>query len=83
MIERLPEDRRPTAALSRFDSLPDSAMVPVTTVAAISSEGVSTIWRKAKTNPDLKPVVLGPRCTRFKVGGVRKYLAGQGNGVAA
>ena len=58
-----------------FDRLPDSAMIPVTAFAAVTSQGVSTIWRKAKLEANFpRPVRLGVRCTRFNVGAVRAYL---------
>lgn len=63
--------------VSHFDQLPDSALVPVTTVAAVTCEGVSTIWRKAQTDERLKPIRLGNRCTRFRVGGLRAYMRGE------
>ena len=62
---------------SQFDDLPDDAQVPIKIVAAVANEGVSTIWRKAKTDPNLMPIRRGNRCTRFRVGGVRAYLAGE------
>ncbi len=63
--------------LSQFADLPDEALASIKTVAAITEEGVSTIWRKAKTDPNLKPIKLGNRCTRFRVGGVRAYMRGE------
>lgn len=62
--------------VAHFDQLPDSALVPVTIVAAVTSEGVSTIWRKAQSDERLRPIRLGNRCTRFRVGGVRAYMRG-------
>ena len=63
--------------VSLFADLPDEALVTVKTVAAVTSEGVSTIWRKAQTDPNLKPIKLGKRCTRFRVGGCRAYMRGE------
>jgi predicted DNA-binding transcriptional regulator AlpA len=55
--------------------LPDEAQVSVKTIAALTGNGVSTIWRYAK-NPDFpKPTKLSARCTRFRVGDVRAWLA--------
>ena len=63
--------------LDTFDDLPDDAQIPIKLLAAIAGEGVSTIWRKAKTDPRLTPIRRGNRCTRFRVGDVRAYLAGE------
>ena len=58
-----------------FDQLPDEAMISVKVIAALTGNGVSTIWRYAALNPDFpKPVKLSTRCTRFRIGEVRAYL---------
>ena len=65
--------------LSQFDQLPDSAMVPVKLFGAVLNAGVSTIWRRAKAEPDSfpQPRRLGVKCTRFNVGDIRAFLAGK------
>jgi predicted DNA-binding transcriptional regulator AlpA len=61
--------------ISGFDKLPDEAMTSVKVIAALTGNGVSTIWRYAAQNPDFpKPIKLSARCTRFRVGDVRAYL---------
>lgn len=61
---------------SNFDSLPDSAMVPVTIFESLAGIAVSTAWRRAKNEPDFpKPIRLGGKCTRFKVADIRRFLA--------
>jgi predicted DNA-binding transcriptional regulator AlpA len=70
-------DLRPLAA--HFDLLPNDATVPVKVFAAVTNEGVSTLWAKAKRNPKHpQPIRLGAKCTRFRVGDIRAYLAGRG-----
>ena len=64
-------------AICQFADLPDEAVVPVTMLAAVTSQGVSTCWRKAKTDRNLTPIKLGNRCTRFRVGGIRAYMRGE------
>jgi len=62
--------------VSHFDQLPDSAMVPVKSFSAVLDAGASTIWRRAKTEPDFpQPVRLGTKCTRWKVGDIRAFIA--------
>ena len=67
---------RPLAA--HFDQLPDGAMVPIKVLAAVTNEGISTHWAKAKRDPNHpQPIRLSAKCTRFRVGDIRAYLAGQ------
>jgi predicted DNA-binding transcriptional regulator AlpA len=63
--------------VSQFDQLPDSAMVPVKAFSAVLDAGESTIWRRAKLESGFpKPVKLGKKCTRWKVGDIRAFMAG-------
>lgn len=65
--------------ISGFDQLPDEAMTSVKVIAALTGNGVSTVWRYAALNPDFpKPIKLSARCTRFRVGEVRAWLAKKG-----
>lgn len=64
--------------LANFDSLPDSAMVSVKTVAGILGRSQSSIWRDAKQGTIPKPVKTGPYCTRWNVGAIRRHLASLG-----
>lgn len=62
--------------LSNFDSLPDSAMVPVKAFPVLAGIAVSTAWRRAKTEPKFpQPIRLSPKCTRFRVGDIRAFFA--------
>ncbi len=62
----------------KFDSLPDSALVPITAFRPLAGIAPSTAWRRTSLEPDFpKPVRLGNRCTRFRVGDIRAFLAGQ------
>ncbi|MBT9462543.1 transcriptional regulator [Hydrogenophaga sp.] len=66
--------------LKNFDSLPDSALLPVTAFRTLAGIAPSTVWRRTSLEPDFpKPVRLGAKCTRFKVGDIRRLLAGQGS----
>lgn len=66
-----------------FDQLPDGALVDVTALAAYTEQGVSTVWRKVKTDPlHPQPIKLSHRCTRFRVGDIRAYLAAKAAGGA-
>lgn len=65
--------------ISGFDKLPDEAMTSVKVIAALTGNGVSTVWRYAALNPDFpKPIKLSARCTRFRVGDIRAWLAKKG-----
>lgn len=61
--------------ISDFDSLPDAALVPVQMLAKVTSQSVPTAWRRAKSESDYpQPIRLSPKCTRFKVGAIRKFI---------
>ncbi|PWW47733.1 helix-turn-helix transcriptional regulator [Melaminivora alkalimesophila] len=61
--------------LREIDNLPDGALVPIKTFAALVGQGVSTLWRKAQNESDFpRPIRLGARCTRFRMGDVRAYI---------
>lgn len=67
----------PFADLSHFDSLPDSALMPVTVFRPLAGIAPSTAWRRAKLEPDFpQPIRLGAKCTRFRVGDIRRFIAG-------
>lgn len=61
--------------LSHFDTLPDSALVPVKAFPVLAGIAVSTAWRRAKLEPNFpQPVKLGAKCTRFRVGDIRRFM---------
>lgn len=62
--------------VSHFDQLPDSAMITVKSFSAVLEAGESTVWRRAKNEPEFpQPIRLGTKCTRWKVGDIRKFIA--------
>ena len=62
--------------VSHFDDLPNAALISIKALAAVNGQGVSTLWRKCKEDPDFpQPIRLSPGCTRFNVGDIRAYLA--------
>lgn len=62
---------------SKFDTLPDSAGVSAETLAGLIEVSLNTVWRRAKNDPHFpKPTRLGNRCTRFRVGDIRKFMSG-------
>lgn len=60
-----------------FDTLPDSALVSIKEIIALSRRSKTSIWRDVKAKRLAAPIKLGPRCTRFRVADVRTYLAGE------
>lgn len=69
-----PKPRQPN--VSHFDTLPNAALISIKALAAVNGQGVSTLWRHCKQDPDFpKPIRLSPGCTRFNVGDIRAYLA--------
>ncbi len=66
-----------------FDNLPDAALVDIETFARITGSGVSTTWRRLKADPTFpRPTRLGTRCTRFRVGDIRAWLASKAEATA-
>jgi len=66
-------------SLRHIDDLPDAALISVSTLAVLTGQGVSTVWRKLATDPSYpRPVKLGTRCTRVRLGDARKLLAALG-----
>ena len=62
-----------------FDGLPDAALVDVQALAALTGSGVSTVWRRIKTDPSHpRPIAISVRCTRFRVADIRRWLAEKG-----
>lgn len=64
-----------TRGARHFDQLPDSAVVSMDTLCAVLGIGRSSGWRRTKTEPGFpKPIRLGHRCTRFRVGDIRALM---------
>ncbi|QCB46628.1 AlpA family phage regulatory protein [Hydrogenophaga sp. PAMC20947] len=62
---------------SNFDTLPNSALVNIKMLCAVSDIAESTAWRRCSLEPDFpQPIKLGPKCTRFKVADIRAFLQG-------
>jgi predicted DNA-binding transcriptional regulator AlpA len=65
--------------ISQFGQLPDEAQVSIKKVATLIDSGISTAWRYLATDPTFpKPIRLSARCTRFRVGDVRAWIASKG-----
>ena len=65
-------------ATQQFDLLPDGALVPLATAAAVLSLGTSTVRNIAENDPRFGLVRLGPRMTRVSVKGIRAFMHGEG-----
>lgn len=64
-------------ALKNFETLPDSALIPLGALTLLASESIPALLRKAHYDPRLMPVKQGFHTVRFRVGGVRQYLRGE------
>lgn len=71
-VKRIPEPAPINAALSDFDSLPDSANVRVNTVARLYDVSVVTVWRWAKNGTLPAPTKRGG-VTHWGVGALRRH----------
>lgn len=61
-------------ALQGFDSLPDSAYVPLTVVCSLFSCSPATAWRRVRAGQLVAPHRFGKRTTRWNVGEIREAL---------
>ena len=58
-----------------FDSLPDSALIAIRTVAEVLGIGISTAWRRKSEDCRFPAAIrLSSRCTRFRVADLRANL---------
>lgn len=70
------QPKPPHPNVSHFDTLPNAALISIKALAAVNGQGVSTLWRHCKEDPEFpRPIRLSPGCTRFNVGEIRAYLA--------
>lgn len=63
--------------LSNVEHMPDDALVSVSTVAKLIEQSNSSVWRRLDKPDFLKRIRLGKRCTRVRLGDVRKWLHNQ------
>ncbi len=63
-------------SLRQFDQLPDSALVSVRVVSLLLGRSQASIWRDVKSGRLAKPVRIGQRCTRWRVGDLRALMQG-------
>jgi predicted DNA-binding transcriptional regulator AlpA len=64
----------PSSVCPSFDSLPDAAHVPMTTVCALLGCSPATGWRLVRSGQLPAPRKFGARMTRFNVGDLRRSL---------
>lgn len=50
------------------------ALLNIRTVAAVTSLGESTIWRRAAAGDFPAPTNIGPRCTRWRASDVSEWI---------
>jgi len=63
-------------SISNFGELPDEALISTAVVAAIAGIGISTAQRHIYQDPTFpRPIKLSKRCTRFRAGEVRAWIA--------
>lgn len=70
-----PPSRKRGAIALKFDDLPDSALIPIIVVMDVVGKRKTAIYAGVKTGKFPTPERFGSRCTRWRVGSVRKWLA--------
>lgn len=64
--------------IENLNRLPDDAVVSVAAWPMLAGISVSTAWYRAAKDPEFpKPVRLGERCTRWRLGDIRRFLVGE------
>ncbi len=58
-----------------FDKLPDVALIPDKVPAALLGVSVAHYWTMVRDGLAPAPVKVSPRCTRWRVGDLRKMPA--------
>lgn len=62
--------------LQYISKLPDEALVSIETLALLTGQGKSTVWRKFHKEPHYpEPIHLGTRCTKVVLGQIRAYIS--------
>lgn len=59
-----------------FDALPEKALVNLKTIMALSCRSKSSIYRDIAASRLARPIHIGPKSARWRVGDVRAYLNG-------
>jgi predicted DNA-binding transcriptional regulator AlpA len=60
--------------VNAFDTLPDSANVPIQVVCTLFGCSTATIWRRVRSGHLIAPHRIGLRSTRWSVGDLRIAL---------
>lgn len=65
--------------MQNFDTLPDSALIRMRQLSEVLPVHKTTIWKRVKAGTFPEPIRFTEgRCTAWKVGDVRRWLAAQG-----
>lgn len=65
------------ALLEQFPFLPETALVPMDVLRALTGgRGVTSIRRDIAAGRLCQPIHIGPNCSRWPVSAIRQYLAG-------
>ncbi|MBK7234812.1 MAG: hypothetical protein IPI02_03970 [Sterolibacteriaceae bacterium] len=62
------------SALTNLAALPDETRVTIIVLEGVTGFSNATIHRRMKTDPDFPKPIRDGRCTRFRVGDIRRYL---------
>lgn len=68
--------RRVQRTLEQFESLPDDALIGIRVVSVLIDRSPASIWRDVAQGRLARPVRIGARSTRWRVGNIRASLRG-------
>ena len=66
-------------SVAAFDTLPDEALVTLQAIITLSCRSKSSIYRDIAASRLARPIHIGSKSARWRVGDVREYLTGKSN----
>lgn len=70
------EDKMTAERLTNFDHLPNSALISIRELSALSGRSRTSLWRDVMKGYLASPVVIGKRTVKWRAGDVRNFLFG-------
>tara|TARA_R110002073_G_scaffold39096_1_gene111768 strand:- start:293 stop:520 length:228 start_codon:yes stop_codon:yes gene_type:complete len=63
--------------LTQFDELPETALLSIREISALSSRSRASLWRDVQNGHLPRPIKIGNRASRWKAKDVRRFIAGR------
>ena len=69
-----PRQRPRRPLIIKFDDLPDEALIPISVVMDVTGRRTTSIYSDIKRHKFPPPERWGSRCSRWRVGSIRRWL---------